>query len=181
MSRTIRFCPHPSGYYASYDLIECFDKLVNQMIKGWQYHFEMLNLTYLAYLMFADVARKLFPGISESAIGKMVAGAYVSMFRPEEELCRLSRLAVSSNAVADILKSTKSAAEKIAELQQYRKERIGWQNMTKPKTPGFMFPAAAVGIIMKAVGSPIRTFPIAISKGMWKGCKREKPSNAPWM
>ena len=70
------------------------------MIKGWQYHFEMLNLTYLAYLMFADVARKLFPGISESAIGKMVAGAYVSMFKPEEELCRLSRLAHQTPAVA---------------------------------------------------------------------------------
>jgi pyruvate,water dikinase len=110
--------PAPTGYYDSYNLIESFDKLVNQMFKGWQYHFEMLNLTYLAYLMFADVSRKLFPGISESAIGKMVAGAYVSMFRPEEELCRLARLAVSSDGLGDILKSTKSVAEKVAELQQ---------------------------------------------------------------
>ena len=86
--------PAPTGVYCSYDIIETFDTLVNQMFKGWQYHFEMLNLSYLAYLMFADVARKLFPGISESSIGKMVAGAYVSMFRPEEELCRLARLAV---------------------------------------------------------------------------------------
>ena len=77
--------PAPTGCYVSYDLLESFDILVNQMFKGWQYHFEMLNLTYLAYLMFGDVTRKLFPGISESAIGKMVAGAYVSMFRPEEE------------------------------------------------------------------------------------------------
>ena len=88
--------PAPTGVYVSYDLLESFDTWSTMMIKGWQYHFEMLNLTYLAYLMFADVARKLFPGISESAIGKMVAGAYVSMFRPEEELCRLSRLAHDS-------------------------------------------------------------------------------------
>ena len=110
--------PAPTGVYDSYFLLESFDKLVNQMFKGWQYHFEMLNLTYLAYLMFGDVTRKLFPGISESAIGKMVAGAYVSMFRPEEELCRLARLAVSADGVGNILKGTKSAAEKIAELQQ---------------------------------------------------------------
>ncbi|MGD8880678.1 MAG: hypothetical protein PVI82_02235, partial [Desulfobacterales bacterium] len=97
--------PAPTGVYDSYFLIEAFDKLVNQMFKGWQYHFEMLNLTYLAYLMFADVARKLFPGISESAIGKMVAGAYVSMFKPEEELCRLSKLAASAKEVSAILKS----------------------------------------------------------------------------
>ena len=53
--------PAPTGCYVSYDLMEAFDKLTNNMIKGWQYHFEMLNLTYLAYLMFADVSRKLFP------------------------------------------------------------------------------------------------------------------------
>ena len=41
-----------------------------------------------------ELRAKLFPGIKESTIGKMVAGADVSMFRPEEELCRLSRLAV---------------------------------------------------------------------------------------
>ena len=110
--------PAPTGVYDSYNLMGAFDKLANNMIKGWQYHFEMLNLTYLAYLMFADVARKLFPGISESAIGKMVAGAYVSMFKPEEELCRLSRLAHQTPAVADILKGNLSAAEKVAELEK---------------------------------------------------------------
>ena len=41
--------PAPTGYYDSYNLLEAFDKLVNQMFKGWQYHFEMLNLTYSAH------------------------------------------------------------------------------------------------------------------------------------
>jgi len=108
--------PAPKGYTVAYEIIENFDKLVNLMFKGWQYHFEMLNLSYLAYLMFADVARKLFPGISESAIGKMVAGAYVSMFRPEEELCRLSRLAVKDAGVKEVLSSNMNAAEKIKQL-----------------------------------------------------------------
>jgi pyruvate,water dikinase len=129
--------PAPTGCYVSYDLIEAFDKLVNQMFKGWQYHFEMLNLTYLAYLMFADVARKLFPGISESAIGKMVAGAYVSMFKPEEELCRLARLAVSSDGVAVILKSAKSTAEKIAELRKTSAGKKWLDEYEKAKEPWF--------------------------------------------
>jgi pyruvate,water dikinase len=110
--------PAPTGCYVSYDLVESFDKLVNCMFKGWQYHFEMLNLTYLAYLMFADVTRKLFPGISESAIGKMVAGAYVSMFRPEEELCQLSRLATTLRGVADILKSDDPVDKKLKALEK---------------------------------------------------------------
>ena len=129
--------PAPTGCYVSYDLIECFDTLVNQMFKGWQYHFEMLNLTYLAYLMFADVARNLFPGISESAIGKMVAGAYVSMFRPEEELCRLARLATSMREVSDILKSDSSADQKVAELEKLPDGKQWLEEYDKAKDPWF--------------------------------------------
>jgi len=129
--------PAPTGVYASYYLIESFDKLVNQMFKGWQYHFEMLNLTYLAYLMFGDVCKKLFPGISESAIGKMVAGAYVSMFKPEEELCRLARLATSSSGVADILKSDSSAEQKIAELEKIPDGKNWLEEYDKAKDPWF--------------------------------------------
>ncbi len=129
--------PAPTGCYASYDVLESFDRLVNLMFKGWQYHFEMLNLTYLAYLMFADVSRKLFPGISESAIGKMVAGAYVSMFRPEEELCRLSRLAHSMRGVADILKSDAAVKEKISELEKLPDGKQWLEEYDKAKDPWF--------------------------------------------
>ena len=129
--------PAPRGYYASYELIEAFNTLVNQMFKGWQYHFEMLNLTYLAYLMFADVARKLFPGISESVIGKMVSGADVSMFRPEAELCRLSRLAASSRRVGDIIKSDASAEQKIAELRKEEDGKKWLADLEKVKNPWF--------------------------------------------
>jgi pyruvate,water dikinase len=129
--------PAPTGVYDSYYLLEAFDKLVNQMFKGWQYHFEMLNLTYLAYLMFADVSRKLFPGISESATGKMVAGAYVSMFKPEEELCRLSKLAASAKAVSAILKSDKTTKDKVAELQKTADGKKWLAEYEKAKDPWF--------------------------------------------
>jgi pyruvate,water dikinase len=129
--------PAPTGVYDSYYLIEAFDKLVNQMFKGWQYHFEMLNLTYLAYLMFADVARKLFPGISESAIGKMVAGAYVSMFKPEEELCRLAKMAASAKDISAILKSDKSVDDKVAELQKSADGKNWLEAYEKAKDPWF--------------------------------------------
>lgn len=129
--------PAPTGCYDSYYVMEAFNKLVDSMIKGWQYHFEMLNLTYLAYLMFADVCRKLFPGISESAIGKMVAGAYVSMFKPEEELCRLSRLAHSSKEVSDILKKDISVEEKLSELEKITEGKKWIEEFEKAKDPWF--------------------------------------------
>jgi pyruvate, water dikinase len=129
--------PAPKGCYVSYDILEGFDRLVNMMLKGWQYHFEMLNLSYLAFLMFGDVCRKLFPGISESAIGKMVAGAYVSMFKPEEELCRLSRLAMESASVKDVLKSNKNANAKIEELNGFDEGKKWLAELEKAKDPWF--------------------------------------------
>jgi pyruvate,water dikinase len=129
--------PAPKGYYVSYDIIEGFDRLVNMMFKGWQYHFEMLNLSYLAYLMFVDVARGLFPGISESSIGKMVAGANVAMFRPEEELCQLARKAFSQNSVADILKGDGSANEKIEQLESLKDGKNWLEHFNNVKSPWF--------------------------------------------
>ncbi len=129
--------PAPTGCYVSYDILETFDRMVNLMIKAWQYHFEMLNLSYLAYLMFGDVCRKLFPGISESAIGKMVAGAYVSMFKPEEELCRLSRLAHGLPAVKGVLLSDKKADAKIQELKGSDDGRKWLAELEKAKDPWF--------------------------------------------
>jgi pyruvate,water dikinase len=132
-----RVLPAPTGYYETYELIEAFNTLVSQMFKGWQYHFEMLNLTYLAYLMFADVARKLFPGIGESVIAKMVSGADVSMFRPEAELCRLSRLAAASPEIGGILKSDKSAEQKMAELGKSKDGKKWLEELEKVKDPWF--------------------------------------------
>jgi len=122
---------------AAQQLLEAWDKAVDIMYRGWQYHFNYLNLTYLAYLMFADVARKLFPGISESAIGKMVAGAEVSMFRPEEELCRLARLAHAEPKVAEILKSDRPAARKIESLREIDAGRYWLEELERVKDPWF--------------------------------------------
>jgi len=122
---------------AAQQLLEAWDKAVDIMYRGWQYHFNYLNLTYLAYLMFADVARKLFPGISESAIGKMVAGAEVSMFRPEEELCRLARLAHAEPKVAEILKSDRPATRKIESLREIDAGRYWLEELERAKDPWF--------------------------------------------
>jgi pyruvate,water dikinase len=129
--------PSPRGYTEAHDLMEGFNSIINLIFKAWQFHFEYLNLAYLGYLMFVDAAKKLFPGIKESTIGKMVAGADVSMFRPEEELCRLSRLAVSQAPVRDILKSAKSAAEKIGSLKDSDAGRIWLEEMERVKNPWF--------------------------------------------
>jgi len=129
--------PSPRGYTDASELMGAFNTIVNQIFRAWQYHFEYLNLAYLAYLMFVDTARKLFPGIKESTIGKMVAGADVSMFRPEEELCRLSRLAASQSPVRAILKKSGPADEKIKELKANDAGRKWLEELERVKEPWF--------------------------------------------
>lgn len=129
--------PMPKGTTSANDLMESYNTIISLIFKAWQYHFQYLNLAYLAYLMFVDTAKRLFPGIKESTIGKMVAGAEVSMFRPEEELCRLARLAAGKPAIASILKKETSAEEKMKELQGSSDGKAWLDEIEKIKNPWF--------------------------------------------
>jgi pyruvate,water dikinase len=129
--------PSPKGYTDANILMENYNNIINLIFRAWQYHFQYLNLAYLAYLMFVDTARKLFPDIKEGTIGKMVAGADVSMFKPEEELCRLSRLAAASRSVAQILKGKSSAADKMNALKASAEGKAWLAELEKAKNPWF--------------------------------------------
>ena len=51
-------------------------------------------LGYGAYVVFFEFCKKAFPEISDQAVARMVAGIDVIMYRPDDELRRLARLAV---------------------------------------------------------------------------------------
>ena len=77
-------------------LLSAYHRLLDHALTLWQYHFEFLNLGYAAYLDFFGFCKAAFPSIPDLAIAKMVAGVDVDLFRPDDELKRLARLAVSS-------------------------------------------------------------------------------------
>ena len=77
-------------------LLASYHKLLDLALTLWQYHFEFLNLGYAAYLDFFGFCKAAFPSIPDLAIAKMVAGVDVDLFRPDDELKNLARLAVSS-------------------------------------------------------------------------------------
>ena len=60
----------------------------------WHHHTEMLMLGYGAYVVFFEFCNKAFPEISDQTVGRMVAGIDVIMYRPDDELRSLARLAV---------------------------------------------------------------------------------------
>jgi pyruvate,water dikinase len=75
-------------------LMESYHRIVDLGLKLWQYHFEFLNLGYAAYLDFFGFCKQAWPSIPDLAIAKMVAGVDVDLFRPDDELKKLARLAV---------------------------------------------------------------------------------------
>ena len=85
-----------AGKGSGNELLAGYHRLLDLGLTLWQYHFEFLNLGYAAYLDFFGFCKAAFPSISDLAIAKMVAGVDVDLFRPDDELKRLARLAVSS-------------------------------------------------------------------------------------
>ncbi|TGN65350.1 hypothetical protein EXE59_16320 [Nocardioides eburneiflavus] len=75
-------------------LMENYDRLIALLYRNWQYHFEFLNLGYLAYLDFFGFCKDVFPGIPDQAIAKMVQGVDMELFRPDDELKKLAVQAV---------------------------------------------------------------------------------------
>jgi pyruvate,water dikinase len=73
---------------------ENFHRCLDLYSKMWHHHTEMLMLGYGAYVVFFEFCKKAFPEISDQTVARMVAGVEVTMYRPDDELKRLARLAV---------------------------------------------------------------------------------------
>ena len=75
-------------------LLESYDRLIQLAYQNWQYHFEFLNLGYIAYLDFFNFCKQVFPNIPDQSIATMVQGVDMELFRPDDELKHLAKLAV---------------------------------------------------------------------------------------
>jgi pyruvate,water dikinase len=118
-------------------LLNTFDRYKRLWWEMWELHHHPLTLTYLAYVMFYDFCTKAFPGMSPNAIAKMIAGAPgLDMFRPQEELAKLSKLAISLG-VADIFKQELKADETISRLETTDAGKKWLEEMEKSKEPWF--------------------------------------------
>ena len=129
--------PDPSSWYSTgYQLLEAFYKLVTLMYKAWHFHRE-LGPAYFASIVFSDFCKKLFPGITGTTVTKMVAGVRVDMFRPQEELSRLAKLAMKSPGVPEILKNKMPAQQKMERLSKSEAGKKWLEEYHKAQDPWF--------------------------------------------
>ena len=83
-----------TGVAQNHYVRENYHRCLDLYSKMWHHHTEFLMLGYGAYVVFFEFCKKAFPEISDQMVARMVAGIDVIMYRPDDELRRLARLAV---------------------------------------------------------------------------------------
>lgn len=124
------------GVGSGYHLLTQYDDLIHKGLMIWQYHFEFLNLGYAAYVTFINTANSIFPDIPISTLTKMVSGIDVVMYRPDEELIRLAKIAIENNIEGEILKP-RDAAEMMAALGTTTAGKYWLDELEKSRYPWF--------------------------------------------
>ena len=104
------------GYASNHLVRERFHRCVDLYSIVWNHHIEFVMLAFGAYVVFSEFLTTAFPEIPEQAIARMVAGIDVIMYRPDEELKRLARLAVDLG-VDDLLADDVEPGEVFAALE----------------------------------------------------------------
>ena len=117
--------------------METYDRSIQLLYRTWQYHFEFLNLGYAAYLDFFGFLKGQFPDIPDQAIAKMVQGVDVDLFRPDDELKKLAKLAVKLDVVAAL--STGSVDAALAAVAQRPNGQQWLEAWKKAQDPWFNF------------------------------------------
>jgi pyruvate,water dikinase len=92
------------GYGSSHSLIRAYSRLLEGMDRVVHYHFEFLNLGYVAFAGLYQLCRDAFPDINDETVAKLVSGIDVLPLRPDEELKRLARLAIALE-IAEVVRS----------------------------------------------------------------------------
>jgi len=88
------------GIASNHYLLDTYQKTLEGYFRMWHHHFEFLLLGYGAYLTFFDFCKKAFPEISDQTVARMVAGIEAEIFRPDDELRRLSKCAIARGKLA---------------------------------------------------------------------------------
>lgn len=127
------------GESKGYHLLKTYDQLIDLGIQCWQYHFEFLNLGYAAYVTFLDFCQRLFPDIPAQRVTQMISGIDVIMYRPDEELKKLAKLAVELGQherleqhkdYAELNKMLTESENGRRWLEAFEKARYPWFNIS---------------------------------------------------
>jgi pyruvate, water dikinase len=125
-----------AGVGSANDVLVAYNRCLESIHRVWQYHFELLNLGYAAYLTFFTFCRQAFPDISDQAVTKMVSGVDFLLLRPDAELKRLARAALDLG-VADAFEDGRLPGAIEARLAESAAGRQWLAELARAKDPWF--------------------------------------------
>jgi pyruvate,water dikinase len=127
------------GVATNHVMLDVWRRTLEGYYRMWHHHFEFLLLGYGAYMVFFDFCKKAFPEITDQTIARMVAGFEAEIFRPDEEVKRLSRRAVElgvdhrfidGTSAEDVLTSLRASGNAGQEwLDELEVSRNPWFNV----------------------------------------------------
>lgn len=123
-------------------LLRAYDATIQMFFLGWQYHFEMLNLGYAAYLNLFTFCRQAFPGIKDETIAQMISGADILFFRPDDEIKKLAQFAVDLG-IGERLREDKDPEVIVKELADDPTGKQWVDAFEEAKDPWFYFSSGA--------------------------------------
>jgi pyruvate, water dikinase len=126
------------GRSTGYDVLTAYNALIDHFFLIWQYHFEMLNIGYAAYITFFEFLKGAFPDIEDQSIARMVAGIDVLTFRPDDELKKLARRAVELG-VQDVFSRGLAPQAVLRELDASEAGKQWLSALDEAKYPWFNF------------------------------------------
>ncbi|HLK42392.1 MAG TPA: PEP-utilizing enzyme [Thermoleophilia bacterium] len=130
------------GLYATFHLQRSYSELIASLFEMGSYHFEMLNLGYGAYLTFREFCQSAFPGITDRSVARMVAGIDILLFRPDDEVRKLARLAVELG-LAGVVLGHAEPGDMLAALEAAPRGHEWVAALEKAKDPWFWYSTGA--------------------------------------
>lgn len=120
------------------ELLAAYDSLIALAYRAWQYHFEFLNLGYVAYLDLFMFCKEVFPRIPDQAIATMVQGVDMELFRPDDELKKLAKIAVR-DGLADLFADPSDGEATLAAIAAHPSGAAWTEAWAEAQDPWFNF------------------------------------------
>lgn len=149
---------------SAHSLIANYHRLLETFSEIGHLHFEMLGLGYGAYNTFADFCTGLFPGMSPQTVARMVAGIDILMFRPDDELKRLSRAALDAGVEGPLLAGG-AAEEMLGAIGEMPGGTAWLEDLERTREPWFWFSTGAGQIHSDPAWNDDLAYPLGLMAG----------------
>lgn len=126
------------GTYCYTEMEMKWRRIIDLWEKGFDYHFEAFNIAHAAHLAFSDFCKKKFPNITDSVIAKFVMGVGSDIYRPDEAVQELARLAMDLG-VRDDIRKPGGFGEVESRLRKTDAGRKWLKKLDEKKDPWFCF------------------------------------------